>query len=503
MSQEPRNWNAIAYLMQLVQKDPTISIRRGNKALAQDTQIMQAYVISGTIANTMLRQMDTASKSTKGKSTISEFWKSSASIASTSISYERSKYQLYGQMAEEIVRNGENRSRKRQRVQDGDLMEGNEAEGTQDHGDTEDTPNSGDEKEDEKEVNDIWESWKTLLKTIRESIVLPALSPESHNVIWCGKQVLRRLVLPVDLFRELNDQVPNITKQLVDRALKQRLYDALDTNNKEDWLVKIKTFRNYNSEADLTARRDLMASIFNIFSNLYDGASETLSSSESCLRYYIIDPLLQACNKYLKDHQGITDKRLKYNADGTILFNRISTEILLSEVSSAFAENSKAKTSFDHYKAMFGLLMMLKTIARKYKYANFNTFKGLKVHFIHTHNRAIRHWTMSTPSPGLFLMNKEQKVDIMEKFEEKSEGIMPFMTFSISLGVSLEESLHTLSMLSREHEQVLREASCEGSTNENISPASLLDLVNSVLVRLNENKHKDEVAEDGPQSPSS
>lgn len=42
---------------------------------------------------------------------------------------------------------------------------------------------------------------------------------------------------------------------------------------------------------------------------------------------------------------------------------------------------------------------------------------------------------MSTPSPGLFLMNKKQKVDIMENFEEKSEDIMPFMTFSISLGV--------------------------------------------------------------------
>lgn len=58
-------------------------------------------------------------------------------------------------------------------------------------------------------------------------------------------------------------------------------------------------------------------------------------------------------------------------------------------------------------------------------------------------------------------------------------------------------------MLSKEHEQVLRETSCEGSANENTSPASLLDLVNPILVRLNENKHKNEVAEDGPQSPSS
>ncbi|KAL7320842.1 hypothetical protein PS15m_000689 [Mucor circinelloides] len=80
---------------------------------------------------------------------------------------------------------------------------------------------------------------------------------------------------------------------------------------------------------------------------------------------------------------------------------------------------------------------------------------------------------------------------------------MPFMAFSISLGASLEATLHALSVLSREHEQVLREASYEGSTEENTSPASLLDLVNPVLVRLNENKHKDEVTEDDPQSSSS
>lgn len=134
-----------------------------------------------------------------------------------------------------------------------------------------------------------------------------------------------------------------------------------------------------------------------------------MSSSESCLRFYVIDPLLHACNEYLKDigydvtfypgeielksmtlqlkDQGITDKRLRYNADGTILYNNIETEVLLSEVSSAFGENNRAKTSFDHYKAMFGLLMMLRTLARKYKYASFSTFKNLKVHFIHTHSK--------------------------------------------------------------------------------------------------------------------
>ncbi|GAA5808669.1 hypothetical protein MFLAVUS_002062 [Mucor flavus] len=238
-------------------------------------------------------------------------------------------------------------------------------------------------------------------------------SPESHNVIWCGKQVLRGVVLPVDLFRELNDRVPSITIQLVDCVFKQMLYDALDTDNEEDWLKKIKIFQNYNSEADLTARRYLMASILKI-----------------------LEVELKAMTVQLKD-QGITDERLKYDVDGTILLNRIAIEILLSEVSSAFAENNKAETSFSHYKALFGLLMMLKTIARRYTYASFKAFKGLKVHFIHTHNQTICHWTMSTPSLGLFLMNKKQKMDIIEKFEEKSEDIMPFMTFSISLGVDI------------------------------------------------------------------
>ncbi|OAD68061.1 hypothetical protein PHYBLDRAFT_150734 [Phycomyces blakesleeanus NRRL 1555(-)] len=203
ITEQPRNWNAIAYLLQFVQKNPTIPTRSGNKALAQDTKIMQAYVISGTIADTMLRQMDNALKSAKGKSAIKEFWKNSASIASTSISYETSKYRLHGQMAEEIVNND----------------------------DTENTPNSGEEKEDEKEdnkeIDDIWESWKMLLKTIRRSTVLSALS----------KQVLRRPVLPVIFFRELNNQVLNITMQLVDCALKPVLYDALNTSRA--WAIAI------------------------------------------------------------------------------------------------------------------------------------------------------------------------------------------------------------------------------------------------------------------------
>ena len=62
MTEEHRNWNPNAYLMQLVQKNPTITARNGNKAPAEDIEITQSYVIPGTIAETMLRQMEGALK---------------------------------------------------------------------------------------------------------------------------------------------------------------------------------------------------------------------------------------------------------------------------------------------------------------------------------------------------------------------------------------------------------------------------------------------------------
>ncbi|KAI9322925.1 hypothetical protein BX666DRAFT_670795 [Dichotomocladium elegans] len=48
---------------------------------------------------------------------------------------------------------------------------------------------------------------------------------------------------------------------------------------------------------------------------------------------------------------------------------------------------TKGKTSFDHHKAMFGLLASLRTIASLYKYASFDSFEQLKIHFIHTHSK--------------------------------------------------------------------------------------------------------------------
>jgi hypothetical protein len=80
-----------------------------------------------------------------------------------------------------------------------------------------------------------------------------------------------------------------------------------------------------------------------------------------------------------KDSQ--TDGRYKYYADGVLRVNNV--EVLIMEASSAYDKVANIKFSFDYYKGMFGALSIMKHIASKYKYASFDTFKALKIHFIH------------------------------------------------------------------------------------------------------------------------
>jgi hypothetical protein len=59
--------------------------------------------------------------------------------------------------------------------------------------------------------------------------------------------------------------------------------------------------------------------------------------------------------------------------------------------------------------------------------------------------------------------------------------------------------MDTLSTLSQGHNKVLKETYFESDDAQ----ASLLDHVNPIVVRLNENKNMNEVVDDGPRSSSS
>ena len=86
--------------------------------------------------------------------------------------------------------------------------------------------------------------------------------------------------------------------------------------------------------------------------------------------------------------QGMKDGRYRYNADGILRANNfLNLELMLTEVSCGLNKSDNSKVSFDHYKAMFGSLAMLRTLAETYKEASFDTFRQLKVHFLHAHGK--------------------------------------------------------------------------------------------------------------------
>lgn len=74
----------------------------------------------------------------------------------------------------------------------------------------------------------------------------------------------------------------------------------------------------------------------------------------------------------------------QYKADGLIkLYGFKKLEVLLLETSGSLENNDKVKINFDHHKAIFGALAMLKTTADEFRFASVKTFQHLKLYFVH------------------------------------------------------------------------------------------------------------------------
>ncbi|KAI8364175.1 hypothetical protein BD560DRAFT_333440 [Blakeslea trispora] len=81
-------------------------------------------------------------------------------------------------------------------------------------------------------------------------------------------------------------------------------------------------------------------------------------------------------------------RRNLYKAGGVVRLDDYA-EVLLAEVVGSFGLNNPSKLSFDNSKAMFGLLVMLKTIADKYSYARIYSFKKPKLLFLQPYYDAL------------------------------------------------------------------------------------------------------------------
>lgn len=120
-------------------------------------------------------------------------------------------------------------------------------------------------------------------------------------------------------------------------------------------------------------------------------------------------PLMKACARYIRLSRGITitfipgEAGLKamtnigvattnapYLADGILqLTGMDDIELCFLETSNAFDQAGKAKISFDHHKAVFALLSMVRNMANEYQYASYEDIKEMKFHVIHAHGKFI------------------------------------------------------------------------------------------------------------------
>ncbi|KAI9272533.1 hypothetical protein BY458DRAFT_474085 [Sporodiniella umbellata] len=93
---------------------------------------------------------------------------------------------------------------------------------------------------------------------------------------------------------------------------------------------------------------------------------------------------LLSMTKQLKRIGTFVDNRYVYKADSVVrLQGAHDIEICVIEVSNEYLNQDNRKIYFDHHKANYGCLAMLKTIADQYKYVSVDIFEQLKVYFVH------------------------------------------------------------------------------------------------------------------------
>ena len=135
-----------------------------------------------------------------------------------------------------------------------------------------------------------------------------------------------------------------------------------------------------------------------------------LNHNETIINNYLVEPNLKAVCNAIDDSKfnwakvGFFDgeeelvsmtKQLKrkglfvnhwfiYKADGVVRLQEAhDIEICVVEVSDEYLNQETRKIYFDHHKANYGCLAMLKTIADQYKYASVDVFEQLKIYFVH------------------------------------------------------------------------------------------------------------------------
>jgi len=245
-----------------------------------------------------------------------------------------------------------------------------------------------------------------------------------------------------------------------------------------------------------------------------------LNHNEAIFNNYFIEPNLKAvCNsidhsKYnwaklgffdgeeellsmtqqLKRTGKFVDHRYIYKADGVVRLQEAhNIEICVVEVSNEYLNKDNRKIYFDHHKANYGCLAMLKTIADHYKYASVDVFEKLQIYFVHAADDKIKLWSLSYQDE-VFHFWREGVLNLEPKFEDKETYQQDIITFYWAFKCKLEESLDAVKNIQNSHK--INRKNSRYNSGEN--PKLLSQIINPDIIKLTENDHKKGMADLGP-----
>ncbi|RCH98237.1 hypothetical protein CU097_015197, partial [Rhizopus azygosporus] len=137
--------------------------------------------------------------------------------------------------------------------------------------------------------------------------------------------------------------------------------------------------------------------------------------------------------------------------------SKFTDEILILETSLTYKSTSDEKISFDHYKAMFRLLIMIKTIAEKWEYASLDHSRKMKLHFVYAHDDG--------QCPCL-----------------KKTCLRSFIKLRLDLSAALQVTVDCIQMIKASHKDSLQKVRHSNTD----PPVSLRGVIDPLIIRFTE-----------------
>ncbi|KAG1558248.1 hypothetical protein G6F49_004678 [Rhizopus delemar] len=346
---------------------------------------------------------------------------------------------------------------------------------------SEDDPNGPDYSDE-----DVEQMFITSDLTTKTDGSIRKYSPARHGIICGGDNISRRPYYLADIYNEyrkkkdaqqaysINQEVRPYIDQLMG-CLQEYKKDIADAPNTEDAIIVLHYLVKPNLKTICNA---IDHSKFNWAKvGFFDGEEELVSMT-----------------KQLKRKGSFVDHRFIYKADGVVRLQEAhDIEICLVEASGKYLNQETRKIHFDHHKANYGCLAMLKTIADQYKYASVDVFEQLKIYFVHAADNKIKLWSLSYQDE-VFHFWREGVLNIEPKFEDKEMYQQDAINYYWTFKCKLEETLDIIKKIQVSHKSNIK----KNRYNSGETPKSLSEIINPSIIKLTENDHKKGMTDLGP-----